>query len=412
VSARLRDIAEVNPPTPEFQRLSSEAPLTFMPLETVWADARLDMSRVRRKSEVVAGYTRFRNGDILLPKVTPTFQAGRSAIVDRLVSGVGAGTTELHVLRARPGNDTRYLRYLVQSENFLTEGVAAFQGVAGLQRVPSEFVKNFSVPSLALDEQHRVADFLDRESVHFREIVTLRRRQIDAVESRLGAKLVKDLLPDRTQGWRRTRLKYLFELERNGLWGDEPGGDDSDRLCIRVADFDRQRFVSSRSARTLRSVDKLQAARHELRPGDILLEKSGGGDKSPVGFAVNFEGQSGSICSNFITQLRPNRSTDPRFVGLLMAALHIAGRNAPFVKQTTGIQNLDGAAYLGQEVFVPSKSIQQRISRDLDKHVDITNDLISTAASQLDLIAERWRSLVSMAVSGRLEGATAREVTF
>lgn len=56
---RLRYIAEINPATPAFDLLADETDVTFMPLETVWADHRLDTSRVRMKATVSTGYVRF-----------------------------------------------------------------------------------------------------------------------------------------------------------------------------------------------------------------------------------------------------------------------------------------------------------------------------------------------------------------
>lgn len=50
--------------------------------------------------EVKKGYTHFRERDIVMAKITPCFQNLKSAILLNLENGVGAGTTELHVLRA------------------------------------------------------------------------------------------------------------------------------------------------------------------------------------------------------------------------------------------------------------------------------------------------------------------------
>ena len=48
-----------------------------------WPGTRLDGTRTRPKEEVVSGYTRFREGDVLVPKITPTFEADRSTITRR-----------------------------------------------------------------------------------------------------------------------------------------------------------------------------------------------------------------------------------------------------------------------------------------------------------------------------------------
>lgn len=174
----LRRISLLNPPVPEFDSLPPDAQVTFAPLEVVWADQRLDLSRTRPLAEVRTGYTRFQQDDVLIPKVTPTHQAGRSAIARPLPNGVGAGTTELHVLRAIPGlADPRWLRYAALSKRFLEEGEAAFQGVAGLQRVPGEFVQDFRVADLPVEEQRRIAGFLDDQVTRIDNIIQARQEQ-------------------------------------------------------------------------------------------------------------------------------------------------------------------------------------------------------------------------------------------
>ena len=105
MSIRLRHLAAVNPSTPEFDRLPADADVPFLPLECVWPGSLLDTSRRKTRAELSVGYTRFRQGDILLPKITPTFQADRTVIAVDIDGGVGAGTTELHVVRVGPEAD-------------------------------------------------------------------------------------------------------------------------------------------------------------------------------------------------------------------------------------------------------------------------------------------------------------------
>ena len=78
--------------------------------------------------------------------------------------------------------------------------------------------------------------------------------------------------------WEVKRLKWSRAAAVNGVWGDEPDGE-NDIPCIRVADFDRRRFRVNFFEPTLRAITPSQRAGRELRTGDLLLEKSGGGDK-------------------------------------------------------------------------------------------------------------------------------------
>src|SRR5581483_10117029 len=99
----------------------------------------------RSKAEVASGFTRFQEGDILVPKITPTFEADRAAMASGLRNRVGCGTTELHVLRALSGTLPRFLYYLVRSRPFLGFGAAEMQGVAGQKRVPDEYIRDAKV---------------------------------------------------------------------------------------------------------------------------------------------------------------------------------------------------------------------------------------------------------------------------
>ena len=179
---RLRFLAAVNPPTPEIDLIDADAELPFLPLEAVWPGYRLDLSRRRPKGEVNTGYTRFREGDILIPKITPTFEADRTVLVRGLEGGVGAGSTELHVVRPRPGVEPRFLRYVFSSRPFLAGGEASMTGVAGQQRVPEEWVKDFPVCAFDLSTQRAIADYLDDTAVLIDGLVAKQRLVIEKLE--------------------------------------------------------------------------------------------------------------------------------------------------------------------------------------------------------------------------------------
>lgn len=91
-----------------------------------------------------------------------------------------------------------------------------------------------------------------------------------------------------------------------------------------------------------------------------------------------------------------------------MAANYFAGMNIPFIKQTTGIQNLDSAGYLGRKVHLPTISEQVSIVRLLDRNLDSASRYRNSAKHQIDLLAERRQALITAAVTGQLDVTTAR----
>lgn len=183
---RLRFIATINPHAPMFETLPLETEVAFAPLEAVSADG-LDLAQRRVLADVSAGYTKFQEGDILIPKITPTFQADRAVIAKHLPNGVGVGTTELHIVRVSQEYDARYIRYLFSSRDFLDGGEAEMIGVAGQKRVPELWLKNFPVPVLDSREQRVIADFLDMETAHLDKTVGFTLRQILLIRERRHA---------------------------------------------------------------------------------------------------------------------------------------------------------------------------------------------------------------------------------
>lgn len=131
---------------------------TFLPMPAIPQQygGKLD-GQLRRWSELKKGFTHLANGDIALAKITPCFQNGKSAVIEGLENGIGAGTTELHVARPFvPVVEPYYVWIFLSSPQFLLEGIRHMTGSAGQKRVPTGYFacKPFPLPPLA--EQKRI----------------------------------------------------------------------------------------------------------------------------------------------------------------------------------------------------------------------------------------------------------------
>ncbi|MBL0171689.1 MAG: hypothetical protein IPP90_13375 [Gemmatimonadaceae bacterium] len=100
-------------------------------------------------------YTHFAEGDVALAKITPCFKNGKSTVFRNLTNGIGAGTTELHVVRPIIVVPEYVLAYL-KSPSFVNEGIPRMTGTAGQKRVPSDYFANTPLPLPPLAEQHRI----------------------------------------------------------------------------------------------------------------------------------------------------------------------------------------------------------------------------------------------------------------
>ena len=112
--------------------------------------------------EVKKGYTQFQNGDVLLARITPSFENGKAGIARDLPNGLGAGSTEYIVFRPfADALDPRYLLAHFKTRSFLTSGEMVMTGAVGQQRVPKAFVLESQLPLAPLNEQRRIAAKLD-----------------------------------------------------------------------------------------------------------------------------------------------------------------------------------------------------------------------------------------------------------
>ena len=210
-------------------------------------------------------------------------------------------------------------------------------------------------------------------------------------------------LEEHSPNWRQIRLKYTIESLRSGVWGDEPLEDGSDVLCIRAADFDRAHLTADLTSAPLRHIPYNQLPQHLLRRGDLILEKSGGGDTQPVGLVVRFDLTEDAVCSNFAARMVVGSRYSSRFLTYLHAHLYSAGINVKAIKQNTGIQNLDADAYLDERVPIPPLDEQRAIADFLDRETETIDALVAKKQRLIELLQEKRTALISHAVTKGLD---------
>jgi type I restriction enzyme S subunit len=154
----------------------------------------------------------------------------------------------------------------------------------------------------------------------------------------------------------------------NGLWkGEEPP---FVRVgVIRNTNFTKDGDLDDTDIAYL-DVEAKKFAKRQLQFGDLILEKSGGGPKQPVGRVVLFDKRDGSFSfSNFTAAIRvvDAAAVEPRFLHKFLHWIYLSGRTEAMQSHSTGIRNLNGDAYKAVEVSYPSLPKQRRIVAILDE---------------------------------------------
>ena len=141
-------------------------PVSFIPMASISENARIIGTHIEPYSKVSKGFTSFRDGDIIIAKITPCFENGKGALADNLNNDLGFGSTEFHVMRTKFNVNPHFLFFHTISYPFRKRGEANMTGSAGQKRVPTDFVKAYRIPLPSLPEQRKIAAVLsacDRE---------------------------------------------------------------------------------------------------------------------------------------------------------------------------------------------------------------------------------------------------------
>ena len=155
---RISDVFLLNPKN----EADDEDFAAFIPMEKIDAGYKSSYSfDIVKWRNIKKGFTHFANGDVAFAKITPCFQNRKSAIFDNLPNGIGAGTTELKVLRPYKNTIARwYLLYFLESPYFIDE--ATFKGTANQQRIIVGYLEKKLFPLPPLKEQQRIVAQIEK----------------------------------------------------------------------------------------------------------------------------------------------------------------------------------------------------------------------------------------------------------
>ena len=199
--------------------------------------------------------------------------------------------------------------------------------------------------------------------------------------------------------WVVDRLKHSMKSCKNGIWGDEPQNDENDIPCVRVADFNRNHLTVLLTEPTIRNVTKKEQSSRLLNKGNLLLEKSGGGENQPVGCVVLYEDTKPAVCSNFVAKIELADGMVPSFWRYLHATAYSIRLTVGSINQTSGIQNLDQDRYFNERSTFPSTAEQVSIARFLDHETSKLDNLIAKQEHLIELLQEKRQAIISIAVT-------------
>lgn len=410
---RLRFQVKINPVKSEIRGIPEDTSVSFVPMEAVGEYGGLRLEQTYALEYVANGYTYFRDGDVVVAKITPCFENGKGSIADGLENGIGFGTTELHVLRPSSFMDRNCLFYLTISRAFRKIGASYMYGAGGQKRVPDTFIRDFRHPIPTTNEQRSIATFLDRETARIDMLIEKKRRQIELLREKRTALIshavtkgldpnakMKDSgiewLGDIPEHWEVRKLRFCCKSIQTGgtptsEFLDYDGEDGLDWLT--PSDFSES-LLPQRSSRRVAPA-ALSAGDLKMFPTGTVLVVGIGATLGKVGLL-----KLPSSANQQVNALIPRDDVDSAFLACEMTVL---GELLQVFANKATLPILNQQRMGDVPVLVPPVVEQHAIAAFLDRETARIDALIGKVEKSIDLLREHRTALISAAVTGKID---------
>jgi len=412
---RLLYSCSLNPTKSELNGLSKDTEVSFLPMESIDENGDLILDKTRVIEEVYQGYTYFRDGDVIVAKITPCFENGKGAMCRNLLGSIGFGTTELHVLRPNKQTTSKFIFYLTKSQTFRVLGEAMMQGTAGQKRVPEDFIRNFTTALPPTPEQYAIADFLDHEAAKIDALVAKKERLIKLLQEKRTALIThavaRGLDPDvpmKDSGvewlgeipahWNIIHLKYAASYIIDCPHSTPIYSSDGDYHVIRTADVSPGCLNLSNTLRVniseyLKRIDRLKP-----EAGDIVYSREG----ERYGMAAIVPEESMVCLGQRMMHFRTNSAFNPSF---LMWQLNSDSTYRQAQQDTTGATsphvNVDTIRNFW--LTEPPLTEQIVIATYINCETSKIDSLITKIRQHIEKLREYRTALISAAVTGKID---------
>lgn len=412
---RLQYVADVNPVDAYTSRLPLDTEVSFVPMEAVGEYGGLRLDNTTTVGDTKAGYTHFRDNDVLVAKITPCFENGKGALARGLVNGQAFGTTELHVLRPGASFYAGFLFYLSISRPFRLIGEAAMYGAGGQKRISDDFVRNFRSAFPNVSEQRQIATFLDRETARIDALIDKKRKLIELLHEQRAAIITRAVTrgldphaPTKNSGvewlgeipanWEVKRIKFLAKVGNGSTPNrDEPEYWNGDYPWLKSSVVNRDEVVSGADFVTARALRECHLP--IIQPPAVLMGITGEGRTRGMASVLRLEA---TISQHVAAIHQPKSGVSVDYVRYVLVAAYKYLRELS--SGAGGTKAALTCVQLGDfEIPLPLLEVQHEIVADLRSRLSSIDKVGQCIASAIAALSELRSSLITAAVTGAID---------
>ena len=365
---------------------------------------------VRKWGEIKKGHTQFANGDVAFAKISPCFENRKSMILDGLKNGIGAGTTELIVLR-NPSIDNKYTFLFISSEEFIRHARNTYKGVVGQQRINLDFVKNYPMPLPPLSEQHRLVARIESLFAKLDAAKEKVQSVLDSHETRKAALLHDAFTGKLTAKWREEqgesshawRIEKLENLCEKITCGKTPKNDISPQgeiPYLKVYNIVNDKIdFRSKPQYISRDVHETKLKSSILKPNDVIMNIVGPPLRKITIIPDTYPEWN---MNQAIVRFRPKEGLDYHFLYYALLNPETLDDVVQRTKGVVGQANISITQSRNLKIKVPPLPEQQEIVHILDRLLAREQRARQAAEETLTAIDRMKQSILARAFRGEL----------
>jgi type I restriction enzyme S subunit len=400
---KIGDVCVIRPKKAEAKKKLKDGDMvSFVPMNDLGIDQKcFSVNEEKPLSSVYSSYTYFEDNDVLLAKITPCFENGKLGIARELTNGVGFGSSEYVVFRAKEELDPVYLYYFLLRERFRREGSAVMTGAVGHRRVPPDFISNYKIPLPDISQQKIIVKILDETFDRIDQAITIAKKNCenarDIYEHHVGA-LFSDKIDE---NWEEKTLAEVCEKITQGPNPKYNKKEDdlyrvlkTKNLYDDVIDYEGADKISAETFDTCLSA--------ELQNGDLLLAIVGQGSINKCNV---FENKTAKrfIFTRALGLIRAKKSViSPYFLKIFFQSKHGKQLINKGIGGTSGQQVVTTSYIKSLLIPVPSLSEQKEIIRNSDILSAETKRLEETYQKKVEELEALKQSILDKAFRGEL----------
>ena len=412
---RLKYFMKINPSkssTVLNENISGE--VSFLPMEKVDSDGKYDVVFMKPIEEVNNGFTCFKKNDVIFAKITPCFENGKGALLDKIKTNIGFGSTEFHILRSiRNMSNPKYLYYITKTHPFRKMGEAFMSGSAGQKRVPSNFIENLFFPYSPFPEQKQIAKYLDHKTAIIDSLIEKKKKLIELLKEErtnvINQAVTKGLdpnVPMKDSGiewlgeipehWKIKKIKHVADDVQTGITPPSNNSeyfDGGDINWFTPSDFNGD-LVLNNSKRKITS-KALSDRVAKMFPFNSVFLVGIGATLGKIGLI-----EKQSSCNQQINPIIFNDEFNPFYGAYFLMAY------GPII---ISLANASTLAILNQSqtkellVLAPPLEEQKIIVKQIENETTRIDSIISKSEKEIELLQEYRTALISEVVTGKID---------